>query len=139
MAEGLELGHQWEVPAAQRLRFVLNFAYATGLRISELVSATQGQIEVDGHGDHWLHLVGKGSKATKVALPPLARAALDRYLMQRELPITPAEVGSANAIDRQASNPTAARQASPRPGSGVSCGGQLAAPGTMEKRVGPMQ
>ncbi|WP_420715430.1 tyrosine-type recombinase/integrase [Cupriavidus sp. D39] len=90
MAEGLELGHQWEVPAAQRLRFVLNFAYATGLRISELVSATQGQIEVDGHGDHWLHLVGKGSKATKVALPPLARAALDRYLMQRELPITPA-------------------------------------------------
>lgn len=51
VAEGLEWGHQWEVPAAQRLRFVLEFAYATGLRISELVSATLGQIEVDGHGD----------------------------------------------------------------------------------------
>lgn len=64
--------------------------YATGLRIGELVGAALGQIEVDAHGDRWLRLVGKGSKAGKVALPPLARAALDRYLMQRKLPITPA-------------------------------------------------
>ncbi len=90
VAEGLEWGHGWQAPAAQRLRFVLDFAYATGLRIGELVGAALGQIEVDAHGDHWLHLVGKGSKAGKVALPPLARAALDRYLMQRKLPITPA-------------------------------------------------
>jgi site-specific recombinase XerD len=40
--------------------------------------------------DRWLHLVGKGSKAGKVALPPLARAAIDQYLMQRQLPLTPA-------------------------------------------------
>lgn len=90
VAEGLEWGHGWQAPAAQRLRFVLDFAYATGLRIGELVGATLGQVEVDAHGDHWLHLVGKGSKAGKVALPSLARAALDRYLMQRKLPITPA-------------------------------------------------
>jgi site-specific recombinase XerD len=90
VAEGLEWGHGWQAPAAQRLRFVLDFAYATGLRIGELVGATLGQIEVDAHGDHWLHLVGKGSKAGKAALPPLARSALDRYLMQRKLPITPA-------------------------------------------------
>lgn len=90
VAEGLEWGHGWQAPAAQRLRFVLDFAYATGLRIGELVGATLGQIEVDARGDRWLHLVGKGSKAGKVALPPLARAALDRYLMQRRLPITPA-------------------------------------------------
>lgn len=89
VAQGLEWGHGWQAPAAQRLRFVLDFAYATGLRIGELVGATLGQIEVDAHGDHWLHLVGKGSKAGKVALPPLARAALDQYLMQRKLPITP--------------------------------------------------
>lgn len=89
VAEGLEWGHGWQVAAAQRLRFVLDFAYATGLRIGELVGGTLGQIEVDAHGDHWLHLVGKGSKGGKVALPPLARAALDRYLMQRKLPITP--------------------------------------------------
>lgn len=86
VAQGLEWGHGWQAPAAQRLRFVLDFAYATGLRIGELVGATLGQIEVDAHGDHWLHLVGK---AGKVALPPLARAALDQYLMQRKLPITP--------------------------------------------------
>lgn len=90
VAEGLEWGHGWQAAAAQRLRFVLDFAYATGLRIGELVGATLGQIEVDARGDRWLHLVGKGSKAGKVALPPLARAALDRYLMQRKLPITPA-------------------------------------------------
>lgn len=89
VAEGLEWGHGWQAPAAHRLRFVLDFAYATGLRIGELVGATLGQVEVDAHGDHWLHLVGKGSKAGKVALPPLARSALDRYLMQRKLPITP--------------------------------------------------
>ncbi len=89
VAQGLERGHGWQAPAAQRLRFVLDFAYATGLRIGELVGATLGQFEVDAHGDHWLHLVGKGTKAGKVALPPLARAALDRYLMQRKLPITP--------------------------------------------------
>lgn len=88
VAQGLEWGHGWQAPAAQRLRFVLDFAYATGLRIGELVSATLGQIELDPHGDHWLHLVGKGSKAGKVALPPLARAALDRYLVQRGLPTT---------------------------------------------------
>jgi len=90
VAEGLEWGHGWQALAAQRLRFVLDFAYATGLRIGELVGATLGQIEIDPHGDHWLHLVGKGSKSGKVALPPLARSALDRYLMQRKLPITPA-------------------------------------------------
>jgi site-specific recombinase XerD len=88
VAEGLEWVHGWEVPAAQRLRFVLDFAYATGLRISELVNAKLGLIEVDGHDDHWLHLVGKGSKAGKAALPPLARSALDRSLVQRGLPTT---------------------------------------------------
>lgn len=93
VAQGLEWGHGWEAPAAQRLRFVLDFAYATGLRIGELVGATLGQVEVDPHGDHWLRLVGKGSKAGKVALPSLARAALDRYLMERKLPITPARWG----------------------------------------------
>ena len=90
VAEGLEWSYGWQTPAAQRLRFVLDFAYATGLRIGELVGATLGQVEVDAQGDRWLHLVGKGSKAAKVALPPLALSALDRYLAQRRLPVTPA-------------------------------------------------
>ena len=88
IADGLEWSYEWEAPAAQRLRFVLDFGYATGLRASELVSAKLGDIETDRQGDHWLNLVGKGSRAGKVALPPLARAALDRYLVERGLPVT---------------------------------------------------
>jgi site-specific recombinase XerD len=90
VAEGLEWSHGWTAPAAQRLRFLIDFAYATGLRASELVDARLGQIGADTQGDHWLSLVGKGSKAAKVGLPPLAQAALERYLVQRGLPAVPA-------------------------------------------------
>ncbi|MDR5880539.1 phage integrase family protein [Caballeronia sp. LZ032] len=88
VADGLEWSYGWEAPAAQRLRFLLDFAYATGLRAGELVGTTLGGVQRDARGDHWLHLTGKGSKAGKVALPPLARTALDKYLMQRGLPVT---------------------------------------------------
>ena len=88
VAEGLEWSYGWEVAAAQRLRFVLDFAYATGLRASELVHSKLGMIEDDTQGDRWLHVTGKGHKAGKVALPPVAGAALDRYLLQRRLPTT---------------------------------------------------
>jgi site-specific recombinase XerD len=90
VADGLEWSYGWQEPAAQRLRFVLDFAYATGLRVSELVGAKLGQIQTDAQGDHWLKLVGKGSKSGKVALPPLVRSALDQSLVQRGLPTTPA-------------------------------------------------
>lgn len=89
IADGLEWSYGWEAPAAQRIRFMLDFAYATGLRASELVGATLGDIRVDENYAHWLHLIGKGSRPGKVALPPLARTALDRYLLQRRLPVTP--------------------------------------------------
>jgi site-specific recombinase XerD len=75
VAEGLEWTYGWAPASAQRLRFVIDFAYATGLRAGELVGATLGMIEIDADGDHWLHLVGKGSKAGRVALPPLHGAA----------------------------------------------------------------
>jgi site-specific recombinase XerD len=78
----------WSESAAQRLRFTLDFAYATGLRSSELVGATLKKIQWDAQGDAWISIVGKGSKAGLVALPPLATAALDRYLVERGLPIT---------------------------------------------------
>lgn len=88
IADGLEWSYGWDAPAAQRLRFLLDFGYATGLRASELVHAKLGDIETDGQGDHWLRLVGKGSRAGRVALPPLAKVALDRYLVARGLPVT---------------------------------------------------
>ncbi len=89
IADGLEWSYGWDTPAAQRLRFILDFAYATGLRASELVGVTLKSVHVDERNEHWLHLVGKGRKAGKVAMPPLARGALERYLMLRGLPITP--------------------------------------------------
>ena len=88
IADGLEWSHGWTEAAAQRLRFILDFAYATGLRAAELVGVTLRSITTDSHDDHWLQFTGKGSKAGKVALPPLARSALDRYLAQRGLPTT---------------------------------------------------
>ncbi|MFL9998889.1 phage integrase family protein [Paraburkholderia sediminicola] len=89
IADGLEWSYGWSEPAVQRLRFLLDFGYATGLRASELVGAVLADVRVDERGDHWLHLVGKGGKPGKVALPPLARTALDQYLVQRKLPVTP--------------------------------------------------
>jgi site-specific recombinase XerD len=89
IADGLEWSHGWTVPAAQRLRFLLDFGYATGLRAGELVQVTLGGIETGSRGERWLHLTGKGAKFGKVALPSLARHALDQYLMQRGLPVTP--------------------------------------------------
>ncbi|CAE6897061.1 site-specific integrase [Paraburkholderia domus] len=89
IADGLEWSYGWTVEAAQRLRFVLDFGYATGLRASELVGATLGDIETDARGDHWLKVVGKGRKAARVALPPLCRTALDHHLVERQLPVTP--------------------------------------------------
>ena len=90
IAEGLEWSHGWDEPASQRLRFLLDFSYATGLRASELVTVTLRDFRTDIHDDNWLHLVGKGKKAGKVALPPLARSALYQYLARRGIPTTPA-------------------------------------------------
>lgn len=89
LADGLEWSYGWRPAAAQRLRFLLDFGYATGLRASELVSAALGDIRRDEHGDHWLHVLGKGGKLGKVTLPALARTALDQYLVQRGLPVMP--------------------------------------------------
>ncbi|KVE43219.1 phage integrase family protein [Burkholderia sp. BDU5] len=89
LADGLEWSYGWSAPAAQRLRFLLDFGYATGLRASEFVGATLGDIRRDEQGDHWLHVIGKGGKPGKVALPALARTALDQSLVQRGLPVTP--------------------------------------------------
>lgn len=88
IADGLEWSHDWATPAAQRLRFLLDFGYATGLRAAELVGVTLGDIQNGAHGERWLHLTGKGAKGGKVVLPPLARFALDQYLMQRGLPVS---------------------------------------------------
>ncbi|CAM2157951.1 hypothetical protein PT2222_480009 [Paraburkholderia tropica] len=98
IANGLEWSYGWQAPAAQRLRFMLDFGYATGLRISELTDATLRNVEVDAAGDHWLHVTGKGGKPARVTLTPLARAALDRYLQERGMPVSRAHWNPATPL-----------------------------------------
>ncbi|WP_043947506.1 site-specific integrase [Ralstonia solanacearum] len=98
IANGLEWSYGWQAAAAQRLRFMLDFGYATGLRISELAHAALRNIEVDAGGDHWLHVTGKGGKPARVTLTPLARTALDRYLQERGLPVSRARWNPATPL-----------------------------------------
>lgn len=89
MADGLEWSHGWSEPAARRLRLLLDLGYSTGLRVSELVGATLGDIEHGPDGVAWLNVVGKGNRAGRVVLPPMARRAIERDRLQRGLPLSP--------------------------------------------------
>ncbi|MGF6609346.1 integrase [Paraburkholderia sp. WSM4175] len=60
IADALEWSYGWSSPAARRLRFLLDFGYATGLRASELVGATLGHVEINARGEYWLRVTGKG-------------------------------------------------------------------------------
>ena len=76
--------------ASCRLRFALLFAYATGLRLAELVDARCGRLygmplkrEL---GTRWmLKVLGKGGKWRVVPMPSGVMAALSEYLTDRGL------------------------------------------------------
>ncbi len=81
---------------AARLRFVLPFAYATGLRLSELVDAKTGRLYSkplrNGLGVRWmLKVLGKGQKWRTVPMPSSVMDALSEYLRARGLPGVPSE------------------------------------------------
>lgn len=98
VADGLEHSYGWSEDAAMRLRFTLDFERATGLRASELTGLRLGHISIEALDVWWLDLVGKGAKKGRVALPPLARQALIRYLVHRNLPTTPRLWPQATAV-----------------------------------------
>jgi site-specific recombinase XerD len=87
IADGLEWSYGWEESAARRLRFVLDFAYSTGLRVSELVSARLGDIDATEDGNWWLRVFGKGGKTAKVVIPPIGKRAMELQLIQRGLSV----------------------------------------------------
>ena len=85
--------------AGIRARFAITFAYTTGLRASELVTATTGRIRVrtsapadvvpDGLAsmrEVTVRVVGKGAKVRDVPVAPEVEALLDGYLAARSLP-----------------------------------------------------
>jgi site-specific recombinase XerD len=74
-----------------RLRFILRLAYSTGLRLSEMVSATTDKItiEEDLGGNipdaYFLTVLGKGNEQRSVPLPSSVRQCLSDYLLARGL------------------------------------------------------
>lgn len=71
-------------PARSRIRFLVRFNEAVGMRASELLSARLSDLQRLDEG--WmLQVHGKGSKERLAALPGQAMAALDDYLVARGL------------------------------------------------------
>lgn len=85
--ETLERGPHYE-----RVRFVFRLAYATGLRLSELVKVKLSDLErvplAYGDRDGWhLKVIGKRGVERKVPVPTVILFELDRYLLGRGLEI----------------------------------------------------
>jgi site-specific recombinase XerD len=72
-------------PACERMRFVLAFGEAVGLRASELIGATLGDL-TEREGRLLLQVTGKGARRRVLAVPGQASQALERYLHSRGLP-----------------------------------------------------
>jgi len=76
-------------PAAARLGFVVHFAQATGLRLSELVAARMDWLHTTSDevqaGAWTLHVPGTRSGPRAVPLPAATVAVLQRYLVVRGL------------------------------------------------------
>lgn len=81
-------------PRIARLRFVIPFAYATGLRRSEMVHAKLKHIDYkprkDGVGMRWmLRVLGKGGKVRAVPIPEIVMKELRAYFDHRGLEFAP--------------------------------------------------
>lgn len=99
----------WAEPVSasrERMLFILAFVEATGLRASELVGATLGQLT--RHRGRWVMQVhGKGARNRVIAVPGQALEALSAYLEARGL-------GSLAGTEVSADWPLLARLSDPR-------------------------
>ena len=82
--------------ATSRLRFVVLFAYGTGLRSAELADARFGRLYQkplkSGLGVRWmLNVLGKGGKQRSVPMPQAVMQVLRQYLADRGLDPEPAK------------------------------------------------
>ena len=71
-------------PARDRIRFILRFMEAVGLRSAELLSASLGDIQKEPEG-WFMQVTGKGHRRRVVAIPGQAFDALQQYLSVRGL------------------------------------------------------
>ncbi|HSG81802.1 MAG TPA: tyrosine-type recombinase/integrase, partial [Gemmatimonadota bacterium] len=79
-------------PLALRDRALLEFMYATGVRISELVNLRIRDLDME---ERLVRVQGKGSKERIVPFGEVARAALDAYLREGRVSLTAKVKGSA--------------------------------------------
>lgn len=91
----------------ERMLFILSFVEATGLRASELVGATLGQLT--RHRGRWVMQVhGKGARNRMIAVPGQALEALSAYLEARGLgPLVGTEVSADWPLLARLSDPQA--------------------------------
>ena len=87
-----------ETGASRRLRFALTLAYATGLRLAELVGARcedLAWVEFEaGEGGFMLTVLGKGSKLREVPIPEEVMTDLINYLADRGLDPDPRSIAN---------------------------------------------
>jgi len=79
------LARQPNTPSLARIRFLLTFVEATGLRAAELLNARLGHFRRH-KGRLALQVQGKGSRNRVIAVPGQAEQALATYLQARGLP-----------------------------------------------------
>ncbi len=83
-AERRTRGERARACRALRLHALIEVLYATGMRVSELVTLPRGVLKGDGHV---LTIRGKGGRERLVPLNSAARVALDRYLASGGMPM----------------------------------------------------
>lgn len=66
--------------SAARTLAMLELLYATGMRVTELVSLRMDNVHLD---DGWIRVLGKGSKERMIPIHAVAKKALERYLALR--------------------------------------------------------
>ncbi len=125
-----------ESSASTRLRFALHLLYATGLRLSEVVAATVGDLRwveypADASDDEplegWmLRVVGKGQKVREVPVPTGVVTELVAYLAARGLAPKVDDIGNQGAFllgkasDVAVRAPALAAHLQADPGEGIS-------------------
>jgi len=85
-------------PEAQRDRAILELLYATGLRVSELVSLDLGDVSLE---EGYTRCVGKGSRERIVYMHPAAKEALANYVSRARNKLKPKRREEALFISRR--------------------------------------
>ena len=94
----LEQPAKMDAPEARRDRAILELLYASGMRVSELVSLNLDDINVDG-GD--VRCFGKGHKERIIPIAPRAASTVKKYLQEARLHLLHSDTEQALFLNRR--------------------------------------